>query len=145
MIAGVGAFLGTVIGAFLMARRARRTAARAEAGEAVLFPVGANLPDEGRRYSLGRVLAGGEFRWIPRRSWTRLRALPTDLRYIRAREMTFRKMLWLPDRVLVIECESSVGPVRLWVHPKQAVQVVEIIRRAGSPNSSDTPVPDVSS
>ncbi|MFE4255597.1 hypothetical protein ACFRU3_40260 [Streptomyces sp. NPDC056910] len=145
MITGVCAFLGTVIGAFLMERRARRTAARAELGEAVLFPVGANLPDDGRRYSLGRGLAGGEFRWIPRWSWTRLRALPADLRYIRAREMTFREMLWLPDRVLVIECESSVGPVRLWAHPKQAVQVVEMIRRASSPNSSNTPVPDVSS
>ncbi|MFE5105996.1 hypothetical protein [Streptomyces sp. NPDC056663] len=145
MIMGLGSFLVAVIGTFLMARRARRTAARAEAGEAVFFPVGANLPDEGRRYSLGRVLAGGEFRWIPRWSWTRLRELPADLRYIRAREMTFREMLWLPARVLVIECESSVGLVRLWVHPEQAVQVLEMIRRPSSPNSSNAPLPDISS
>ncbi|MFE6962982.1 hypothetical protein [Streptomyces sp. NPDC057696] len=115
----------------LAAAGVRRAAGRGEGG------------GEGDGY--GNVLAGGEFRWIPRWSWTRLRALPTDLRYIRAREMTFREMLWLPDRVLVIECESSVGPVRLWAHLEQAVQVVEMIRRASSPNSSKTPVPDVSS
>ncbi|MCX5328368.1 hypothetical protein [Streptomyces sp. NBC_00140] len=112
----------------------RRTAARAAAGIAVSFPVGANLPDEGRRYSLGRVHTGREFRWEPRWSRTRLRELPTDLRYVRARETTLREMLWLPSSALVIECESSAGPVRLWAHSQQAVQVVEMIRRTGAPN-----------
>ncbi|QKZ24560.1 hypothetical protein HUT05_01345 [Streptomyces chartreusis] len=129
MITGLCAFVGTVIGMFLVARRARRTAVQAEAGEEVLFQVGARLPEEGRRYSLGRVQAGGKFRWKPRWSWTRLRELPTDLRYIRARQTTLREMLWIPTRALVIECESSAGPVHLWAYPEQAVHVVEMIRR----------------
>ena len=128
-----------------MARRARRKAVQTEAGEVVFFQVGANLPYEGRRYSPGRVRAGGEFRWKPRRSWTRLRELPTDLRYIRARQTTFREMLWLPTRPLVIECESSAGLVRLWAYPEQAVHVVQMIRRASNPNSSSAPVPDIGS
>ncbi|MFC5788054.1 MULTISPECIES: hypothetical protein [Streptomyces] len=136
MNTAVCVFVGMVIGALLVARRARRTAARAEAGEAVLFRVGANLPDEGRRYSLGRVLAGGEFRWIPRWPWTRLRRLPADLRYVRAREATSREMLWLPIGVLVIECASAAGPVRLWARREHALLIVEMIRRTGTPNLS---------
>src|SRR4051812_40221314 len=97
-ITGLWVFVGSMIGTILVARRVRRTAARAEAGEAVFFPVGANLPDEGRRrYSLGQVPAGSGFQWKPRRSWTRLRELPTDLRYVCAREATFRERLWLPS------------------------------------------------
>ncbi|MFE6956470.1 hypothetical protein [Streptomyces sp. NPDC057696] len=134
MNTAVCVFVGTVIGALLAARRARRTAARAEEGEAVLFRVGANLPDEGRRYSLGRVLTGGEFRWIPRWSWTRLRKLPADLRYVRAREASVREMLWLPSGVLVIECESSTGPVRLWARREHVVLIVEMIRRTDTAN-----------
>ncbi|MER5957224.1 hypothetical protein ACFC18_47820 [Streptomyces sp. NPDC056121] len=134
MSTAVCVFVGMVIGALLAAWRARRTAARAEAGEAVLFRVGANLPDEGRRYSLGRVLAGGEFRWIPRWSWTRLRRLPAELRYVRAREATFREMVWLPIGVLVIECESPAGPVRLWARREHVVLVAEMIRRTGTPS-----------
>ncbi|MFF4275613.1 hypothetical protein [Streptomyces sp. NPDC001536] len=130
--------LGMVIGSIVVAWRVRRTAARAAAGVAVSFPVGANMPDEGRRYSLGRVQTGREFRWEPRWSRTRLRELPTDLRYVRARETTLREMLWLPSSALVIECESSAGPVRLWAHTQQAVQVVEMIRRTGAPDV-DTP------
>lgn len=146
MIKGLcAAFIGGVIGRLLLARRARRTATQAEAGEVVFFQVGANLPDEGRRYSLGRVRAGGKFQWKPRWARTRLRELPQDLRYIRARQATFREMLWVPTRALVIECESSAVPVRLWAYPEQAVHVVEMIRRASSPNSSSAPVPDVSS
>ncbi|WP_240653675.1 hypothetical protein [Streptomyces sp. AcE210] len=146
MIAGFcGALLGGVIGRLLLARRARRTATQAEAGEVVFFQVGANLPDEGRRYSLGRVRAGGRFQWKPRWSMTRLRELPADLRYIRARRATFRDVLWVPTRALVIECEGSGMPVRLWAYPEQAVHVVEMIRRASSPNSSSAPVPDVGS
>ncbi|MFB7166275.1 hypothetical protein [Streptomyces sp. NPDC056242] len=134
MSTAVCVFVGMVIGALLAAWRARRTAARAEAGEAVLFRVGANLPDEGRRYSLGRVLAGGEFRWIPRWSWTRLRRLPAELRYVRAREATFREMVWLPIGVLVIECESPAGPVRLWARREHVVLVAAMIRRTGTPS-----------
>ncbi|WP_240654333.1 hypothetical protein [Streptomyces sp. AcE210] len=134
MNTAVGIFVGMTIGALLAAWRARRTAARAEEGEAVLFRVGANLPDEGRRYSLGRVVAGGEFRWIPRWSWTRLRKLPAGLRYVRAREATFREMLWLPNGVVVIECESSAGPVRLWARREHVVLIMEMIRRTGTPN-----------
>ncbi|MEV6700576.1 hypothetical protein AB0M68_26010 [Streptomyces sp. NPDC051453] len=129
-------FVGMAIEALLAARRARRTAARAEAGEAVLFRVGANLPNEGRRYSLGRVPSGSEFRWIPRWSWTRLRSLPADPRSARARKATFREMWWLPIGVLVIECESSAGPVRLWARKEHAVLVMEMIRRTDTPNSS---------
>lgn len=136
MITGVVSFASMVLGAIIAARRARRTVARAAAGEAVFFRVGANRPDQGRRYSLGRVLAGGEFRWEPRRSWTRLRELPTDLRYVRARDTTFREFWWLPTGAAVIECESSAGPVRLCVHAEQVVQVVEMIRRAGTPDLS---------
>jgi hypothetical protein len=145
MITVLCAFLGGVIGRLLVARRARRKAVQTEAGEVVFFQVGANLPYEGRRYSPGRVRAGGKFRWRPRWSWTRLRELPTDLRYIRARQTTFREMLWLPTRPLVIECESSAGLVRLWAYPEQAVHVVEMIRRASNPNSSSAPVPDIGS
>ncbi|MCX5083104.1 hypothetical protein [Streptomyces sp. NBC_00401] len=134
MSTAVCVFVGMVIRALLAAWRARRTAARAEAREAVLFRVGANLPDEGRRYSLGRVLAGGEFRWIPRWSWTRLRRLPAELRYVRAREATFREMVWLPIGVLVIECESPAGPVRLWARREHVVLVAEMIRRTGTPS-----------
>lgn len=136
MITGVCAFAGMVIGTIVAARRARRTAARARAGEAVFFRAGANRPDQGRRYSPGRVRAGSEFRWEPRWSWTRLRELPTDLRYVRARETTFREFWWLPTGALVIECESSAGPVRLCVHAEQVVQVVEMIRRTGTPDFS---------
>jgi hypothetical protein len=136
MITGLCAVVGMVIGTLLVARRARRTATQAEAGEAVFFQVGANLPDEGRRYSPGRVRAGGKFQWKPRWSWTRLRELPGDLRYIRARQATFRETLRLPTRALVIECESSDGPVRLWAHPEQAVHVVELIRRTSASNLS---------
>ncbi|MFJ9543046.1 hypothetical protein ACIRPX_38215 [Streptomyces sp. NPDC101225] len=145
MITGLCAFVGMVIGALLVARRARRTAARAAAGEAVFFHVGANLPAEGRRrYSLGRVQTGGEFRWKPSRPWTRLRELPADLRYIRAREANFRESLWLPPRALVIECESSAGLIQLWAREEQATHVVEMIQRTSTPNSS-SPVPDISS
>ncbi|MFJ3339445.1 hypothetical protein [Streptomyces sp. NPDC086766] len=145
MIYGICVFVCTVLGTMLVARRARRTAARAEAGEAVFFQVGANLPDKGRRYSLGRVRAGDEFRWKPRWPWTRLRELPADLRYIRTREATFRETLWLPPGVLVIECESPAGPVRLWARTEQAVHVMEMIRRTSTPNTSSAPVPDTSS
>ncbi|MFB8268865.1 hypothetical protein ACFC96_19960 [Streptomyces sp. NPDC055955] len=134
MNTAVGVLIGMVTGTLLAARRARRTAARAEAGEAVLLRVGANLPDEGRRYSLGRVPTGGEFRWMPRWSWTRLRVLPADLRYVRAREATYREMLRLPIGVLVIECESSAGPVRLWARREHAALIAEMIRRTGTPN-----------
>ncbi|MFB7758187.1 hypothetical protein ACFC18_52920 [Streptomyces sp. NPDC056121] len=134
MNTAVGVLIGMVTGTLLAARRARRTAARAEAGEAVLLRVGANLPDEGRRYSLGRVPAGGEFRWMPRWSWTRLRVLPADLRHVRAREATYREMLRLPIGVLVIECESSAGPVRLWARREHAALIAEMIRRTGAPN-----------
>jgi hypothetical protein len=135
--AGLCAFVGSVIGTILVARRARRIAARAEAGEAVFFQVGANLPEEGRRYSLGRVPAGSEFRWRPRWSWTRLRELPADLRFVRAREATFRETLWLlPPGALMIECESSAGPVRLWTRAEHVVHVVGMIRRTGTPNLS---------
>lgn len=136
MITGVCVFVGMVIGAMVVARRARRTAARARAGEAVFFRVGANRPDQGRRYSPGRVLAGSKFRWEPRWSWTLLRELPTDLRCVRARDTTFREFWWLPTGALVIECESSAGPVRLCVHAEQVVQVVEMIRRTGTPDFS---------
>ncbi|MET7451884.1 hypothetical protein ABZT03_08315 [Streptomyces sp. NPDC005574] len=146
MITGLCTSVGMVIGLLLAARRARRTAARAAAGEALFFQVGANLQAGGRRqYSLGRVQAGGDFRWQPRRSWTRLRELPADLSYIRAREATFGEGLWLPPRALVIECESSAGPVRLWARVEQATQVVEMIRRTSNPSSSGAPVPDISS
>jgi hypothetical protein len=132
MMTAVYVLVGFMIGTILVARRARRTAARAAAGEAVFFPVGANRPDEGRRYSVGRVQAGGEFRWEPRWPWTRLRELPTDLRYVRARHTTFGEVWWIPPGALVIECESSGGPVRLWARTQQAVQVVEMIRRTGA-------------
>ncbi|MHA5052209.1 hypothetical protein [Streptomyces sp. SD15] len=125
-------FTGVMIGMILLGRRARRTAARAEAGEAVFFQVRANLPDKGRRYSLGRVQAGGEFGWKPRRSWTRLRELPTDLRYIRARDMTFLESLRLPPDMRVIECESSLGPVRLCARIEYTEHIVEMIRRTSS-------------
>jgi len=128
------AFVGTLIGAMIAARRARRTVARAVAGEAVFFPVGVNRPGQGRRYSPGRVPAGSEFRWEPRWSWTRLRDLPSDLRYVRARDATFRELWWLPTGALVIECESSAGPVRLCVHAEQVVPVVEMIRRSDAPD-----------
>lgn len=134
MMTGVMAFLGTVIGTMIATRRARRTAARAAAGEAVFFRVGANRPNQGRRYSPGRVQAGAEFRWEPRWSWTRLRELPTDLRYVRARDTTFREFWWLPTGALVIECASSAGPVRLCVHAEQVAHVVEMIRRTGTPD-----------
>jgi hypothetical protein len=126
--------LGMVIGSIFVAWRVRRTAARAAAGITVSFPVGANLPGGGRRYSLGRVQTGREFRWEPRWSRARLRELPTDLRYVRARETTLREMLWLPSSALVIECESSAGPVRLWAYTRQAAQVVEMIRRTDAPD-----------
>ena len=136
VITGISVFVGATIGNILVARRVRRTTARAEAEEAVLFQVGANLPDEGRRrYSLGQVPAGSEFRWKPRRSWTRLRELPTDLRYVCARDATFREKLWLPSDALVIECESSAGSVRLWVHAEHAVHVVKMIRRTDTAHS----------
>ncbi|WP_240634435.1 MULTISPECIES: hypothetical protein [Streptomyces] len=44
--------------------------------------------------------------------------------------MTFREVWWLPAGALVIECESSEGPVRLWAHAAQAQYVVDVIRRA---------------
>ncbi len=132
MITAACVCLGTVIGTILVSRRARRAAARAASGEAVFFQVGANRPDEGRRYSLGRMRTGTEFHWEPRRPWTRLRELPPDLRYVRTRHTTFREALWLPPGVLVIECESSAGPVRLWARVEQAAQVVEMIRRTGT-------------
>ena len=134
MITGVMAFLGTVIGAMIARRRARRAVARAAAGEAVFFRVGVNRPNQGRRYSPGRVPSGSEFRWEPRWSWTRLRELPTDLRYVRARDTTFREFWWLPTDALVIECESSAGPVRLCVHAEQVAQVVAMIRRTAAPD-----------
>lgn len=136
VITGLWVFVGSVIGTILVARRARRTSARAEAGEAVFFQVGANLPAEGRQYSFGRVPAGSEFRWKPRWSWTRLRELPTDLRYVSAREASFREALLLPSGALVIECESSAGPVRLWVRAEHAARVVKMIRRTGTPSLS---------
>ncbi len=136
MITGVMSFAGPVIAAIIAARRARRTVARAAAGEAVFFRVGANRPDQGHRYSPGRVRAGSEFRWEPRWSSTRPRELPSDLRYVRARDTTLREYWWLPTGALVIECESSAGPVRLCVHAEQVVQVVEMIRRAGAPDLS---------
>ncbi|MGW1728031.1 hypothetical protein ACWCQK_34640 [Streptomyces sp. NPDC002306] len=137
-------FIGVKIGMMLIGRRARRTASRAEAGEAVFFQVGANLPDKERRYSLGQVQAGGEFEWKPRRSWTRLRELPTDLRYIRARDMTFRESLRLPPGARVIECESSVGPVHLCARVEYTEHVVEMIRRTSTSNLSSATVPDIS-
>jgi hypothetical protein len=137
VITGLWVFVGSQIGRILVARRVRRTAARAEAEEAVVFPVGANLPDEGRRrYSLGQVPAGSEFRWKPRWSWTRLRELPTDLRYVCARDATFREKWWLPSDARVIECESPAGSVRLWVHAEHAVHVVKMIRRTDIPDLS---------
>lgn len=145
MTAGVSVLFGVLIGTMVAAWRARRTAARAAAGEAVFFRVGANLPDKGRRYSLGRVQTASEFRWMPRHSWTRLRELPTGLRYVRTRETTFRESMRLPTGTLVIECESSAGPVRLWARKEQEVQVVEMLRRACTPDLSSTLVPDTGS
>ncbi|MEU0195038.1 hypothetical protein ABZ250_35310 [Streptomyces afghaniensis] len=136
MMTGVWGFVGVLIGTTLVAWRARRTAARAAAGQAVFFPVGANRPDEGGRYSLGRVQAGREFQWEPRRSRTRLRELSADLRYVRAWQTTFGEMWRLPVGVLVIECESSAGPVRLWTRAQQAEQVVEMIRCANAKDVS---------
>ncbi|MEU6915927.1 hypothetical protein [Streptomyces olindensis] len=75
---------------------------------------------------------GTEFHWEPRRPWTRLLELPPDLRYVRARPTTLREALWLPPGVLVIECESSTGPIRLWARVEQAAQVAEMIRRTGT-------------
>ncbi|WP_231905641.1 hypothetical protein [Streptomyces davaonensis] len=118
-----------MIGTLIVARRARRTATRAAAGEAVFFQVSANRPNEGRRYSPGRVRSGGRFHWEPRWSWTRLRELPPDLHYVQARRPTLREMLWVSADALVIECESSTGPVRLCAHAAQAVPVVEMLRR----------------
>ncbi|WP_324785598.1 hypothetical protein [Streptomyces sp. H51] len=95
------------IGFLLITRRVRRTAARAAAGGTVFFEVGANLPGTGRRYSLGRVRSGGDFRWEPRWSWTLLRELPADLRHVRTRETAFREMLWPPGRR-----RAGAGPER---------------------------------
>ncbi|CAM5237418.1 hypothetical protein [Streptomyces chartreusis] len=136
MLTGFCALIGAVIGTIFVARRARQTAASAAAGKAVFFPVGATRPGDRRRYSLGRVQAGSAFQWEPRWSWTRLRALPTDLCYLCARPATFGEMWRIPIGTLVIECESSAGPVRLWAYPQQAVQVVEMIRRPGAPDLS---------
>lgn len=137
VITGISVFVGATIGNIVAARRVRRTAARADAGETVIFQVGANLPDEGRRrYSLGQVPAGREFRWKPRRRWTRLRELPADLHYVCARDATFREKLWLPSDGRVIECESSAGSVRLWVHAEHEVHVAKMIRRTDTPDSS---------
>ncbi|MEU1535199.1 hypothetical protein [Streptomyces fagopyri] len=122
-----------------------RIAARVRAGEKGFLRVVANLPDKGWRYSLGLVRAEGEFRWEPRWSWTRLREIPTDLRYIRARVITSREKLWLSPSGLVIECESSAGPVLLWVHMVNVEHVVEMIRRTGVPNERSAPVPDINS
>jgi hypothetical protein len=141
-ITGLWTFVGMMIGSIVVARRVRRTAARAEAGEeAVFFLVGANLPDQGRRYSLGRVPAGSEFRWSPRWLWTRLRELPADLSYVCRREPAFRERLWLASDAVVIECDSSAGPVRLWAHAEHAVHVVRMIRsgRGGPAPVTDAP------
>lgn len=145
MVTGLCTLVGLFIGSLFLRRQAQRTAARVEAGEAPFFQVGANLPDKGRRYSLGLVQAGGEFRWKPRWSWTRLRELPTDLRYVRARKTTSRERLWLSPSLLVIECESSAGPVRLWARVEHVEHVVEMIRRTSTPNLSSAPDPDISS
>lgn len=48
MITGLCSFLGAVIGTALMLRRQHRAAARADAGQAVLFPIGAKRPDASR-------------------------------------------------------------------------------------------------
>lgn len=129
MITGLCSFLGAVIGTALMLRRQHRAAARADAGQAVLFPIGAKRPDASRRWNLGRTRANAEeFRWEPRWPWTRLRELPADLRFVRARHQTGREWLWLPTGALVIECESSDGPIWLWVMHMQVEHVVPMIR-----------------
>ncbi|OQR60766.1 hypothetical protein B6E66_28615 [Streptomyces maremycinicus] len=79
---------------------------------------------------------GSEFRWQPRRPWIRLRELPADLRFVRARRATSRETWRIPFGALVIECESSRGPVRLWARPQQLAQVVELIGRPDTPDLS---------
>ncbi|MER6062672.1 hypothetical protein ABT167_16040 [Streptomyces sp. NPDC001792] len=144
MIAAL-ALVGVSILIFLLAWLPRRMAARVLAGEAGFVRVMANLPAKGRRYSLGLVRAEGEFQWEPRWSWTRLRELPTDLRYTGARVITAREGLWLSPGGLVIECESSAGPVLLWVRAAHVEHIMELIRRTGTPDDASVPVPDINS
>lgn len=102
---------------------------RGRAGESVWFPVGAKLPEKGRRWSVGRIRAGAErFRWEPRWRATRLRALPDDLRMVRTRQQEGGERWWLTPGAMVIECESSDGPVWLWVMPAQLDHVRAMIR-----------------
>ncbi|WP_327350826.1 hypothetical protein [Streptomyces sp. NBC_01304] len=138
MITGLCVLGGVLMGSFIVAWRARRIAARAEAGKAATLQVGANRPDAGRRYSLGRVRSDQEFRWEPRWSWSRQRELPAELRYVRTRKLTAGEVWRLPAGVMLIECESAEGPVRLWVREAYAAHVAEMIRRAGA---TDLPEP----
>ncbi|MGW2770752.1 hypothetical protein [Streptomyces sp. NPDC001275] len=121
--------LGVLLGEAIRRWRSRRAMARARVGQAALFLIGAKRPDVGRRWSLGRVRADAEeFRWEPRWPWTRLREVPADLRFVRVRQQQGREWLWLPAGVSVIECESSDGPVWLWVMDTQMKHVVAMIR-----------------
>lgn len=130
MFSAICGALGVLLGTVVVRRRAKQAMARVNAGQPALFPIGAKRPDLSRRWNLGRTQASAEeFRWEPRWPWTRLRELPADLQCVRTREMTFREMLWLPDGALVIECESSDGPVWLWVMPVQVKHVIAMIRR----------------
>ncbi|WP_018535503.1 MULTISPECIES: hypothetical protein [unclassified Streptomyces] len=132
MFTGVCVGLGALTGTAIATWRARRAAARAEAGQAVHFAVGANRPQDGRKYSLGRVRSDRPFHWEPRWRWNRLRHLPDGLLVVQTREMTLKEMLWLPSGAVVLECSSDDGPVRLWVHRAQAEQVRSLVRRAWS-------------
>ncbi|GED89285.1 hypothetical protein TNCT6_63700 [Streptomyces sp. 6-11-2] len=128
MVMGICVVLGVLLGEAIRRWRSRRAMERAKAGQAALFLIGAKRPNRGR-WSSGRVRADAEeFRWEPRWPWTRLREVPADLRFVRVRQQEGLEWLWLPAGVLVIECESSDGPVWLWVMHTQLEHVVAMIR-----------------
>ncbi|PJM93165.1 hypothetical protein CG719_24250 [Streptomyces sp. CB01373] len=129
-IMGICFMLSVPLGEVIRRRRSRQALARARMGQATLFLVGAKRPDVGSLWSSGRVRADAEeFRWEPRWPWTRLREVPADLRVVRVRRQKgAQEALWLPAGVSVIECESSDGPVWLWVVDTQLAHVVRMIR-----------------
>jgi hypothetical protein len=121
--------VGTCVGLGLRARRSRRVAARAEAGEAVSFLVMARRGDRRGRFDVGRVRADVPFRWVPTRPWGRLRELPADLRNPRVSPSTSGETLWIQPGAVVIECDSAEGPVLLGVRPEHQGLVMSMIRR----------------
>jgi hypothetical protein len=79
----------------------------------------------------GGVLPLGGWSWEPRRSRAGETVLPVDARIVRIRRPEGRERNRLHYRLLVMECTSADGDVRLAVEPGRLEHVVMKLAPAG--------------